>query len=200
MENSKLLDKVMSRLKHQFIVPATYTLHQTKEGISVHIYLHGATISHYSLMEELFSVVDQEEEEIRKVNAISDYLIDYFIVAMKEEEELEAIMDVAHNLGFVYEQPVQAIRWMDPETKESFVSFIPLKKEVAVTISSSQLKNEYNQRFESENTPDIVVDLSKIIQLIESDKYDEAKEFAVNLKRDIYVKKMDQCSHLKEIL
>ncbi|MEX3623705.1 hypothetical protein [Viridibacillus arvi] len=201
MENKQLLEEITARLKNQFIVPAAYTLHQKgNEIMDVHIFLHGISISHFSSMEYLLEMVEKETEDIRKVNVISDYLIDYFIRAIKEEEEVEAICEVKNNLAFVYEQQVHAIRWLNTETNEFKVSFVPFHPDTVITLSAEQLKREYNERFDSESSPDILVDLSKMYTLLTEEGQQAVVKFAQELNRNIEVQKIDECEEIQKIL
>lgn len=189
MENIQtILVAVMVKLKQQFNVPATFTYKEKKEGFGdVHIFLHGVRTSHLSSVDYLLSLAKEDSEEHQKVNAISDELIYFFIDGMKEEEEHEAIDEVIYNLGYLYEHATSAVRWFDTNNEQYKVTVHMLNKdeELLVTMSSSQMKQEYIGRFDSEDAPDILVDLSKLFTIYKNEGSAAAIEFANVLNRNI---------------
>lgn len=196
--NKQLLDEVMVRLEKQFLVPAVYTIKEKANGTTdVHVFLHGTSVSHLSSMEFITEMLEDCEEDLRKVNKLADYFIEYFINGLQEESEGDAIQEVVSNLAYVYGKMVQVIRRYDEETKEDTVSFIPFQPELVITLNTSQLKEEYEHRFDSEESPDILVDLRDIIKTFETGGVQKAKELAEKLDRNINVTSFEENEPLK---
>jgi hypothetical protein len=199
-DNKKMLDDVMVRLEKQFMVPAVYTTKEKDNGTcDVQIFLHGSSASHFSSMDFILKIVEDCDEHLRKVNKLSDYLIEFFIHALQEESEMEVIQEVSSNLAYVYEQLVQVYRWYDEEAKEYKVSFIPFKADVVITFNTEQLKEEYKNRFDLEK-PDVVLDLANMIKIFEKEGVQGVKAFANKLNRNIKVTTFDESEGLKRTL
>ncbi|WP_121616733.1 hypothetical protein [Virgibacillus halodenitrificans] len=201
IEYKKLLDEVMVRLEKQFLVPATYTIKGKSDGTTdVHLFLHGTSASHYSSIEFIAEMLVDYEDDLRKVNELADYFIEFFIHALQAEEEVDTIQEVTANLAYVYKQMVQAHRWYDEQTNEDKVSFIPFRPEIAITLKATQLKEEYEQRFDSEETPDILVDLKDMIKAFETEGIQAVKEIAKTIDRSIEITKLPVNKALKYTL
>lgn len=201
VNSKKVLDEVMIRLEKQFLVPAVYTLKEKVNGeTDVQVFLHGTSASHFSSIEFIKELVVGCEEELHKVNKLADYFIDFFIHALQKETQDDAIDEVASNLAYVYEQMVQAHHWYDEKSNEYKVSFIPFKPEMTITLNARQLKEEYNHRFNSEDSPDILVDLKNMISAYEKEGIQHAKKLAEKLDRNIEVTSFDENKGLKNTI
>lgn len=184
-----VLNEVMLRIEKQMLVPATYTMKKVSEmETQVHVFLHGSGGSHFSNVEFLFEHIGENGEKLRQINAISDYLIGFFIDAMKKEREAEAIQEVVGNLDFVYEHKVHATVWYDEEKEQDMISISPVTNPIEIVLTAAQLEHEYNNRFINEEEIDILADLADLLKTLSQEGLEKASEFARSLNRNIVVK------------
>lgn len=208
MNNTQLMEKVMERLKNQFLEPATFTLkeHPTEERFSeVNVFVHGFGTFFGSSMDFLFEQAANATEDIRKINSIADYLITFFIEELQIEKEENAIMEVVMNLDYLYKISVKT-HHLDVEnhdgTSSREVAFIfeKAKETFMVLMDSAQMKREYEGRFESVDAPDILVDLKEIFARLTTGSYESAIAYVEELERGIIILNNDYSQDLKNEL
>lgn len=209
MKNNQLLEQVMVRLKKQFLVPAAFTLKENPEVerfSEVSVFIHNLNTAFFGSMDVLLEKATEETEDIRKVNMISDYLITYFITCIQEEEEEYAALDVMGNLKYLYDVSVKTyhLEVKDEDcTLVRTIAFVYKTTDLStfvIMMDAQQLKHEYENRLNSIDAPDILVDLKDITHLLETSSYEDAQSYSAALNRDIRVLNEEESnSLLKEL-
>ena len=204
MEFLNLLGQVKEGLQKQFMVPTTFTLKEDKQNIKfseVHISLHGESVSFFGTLDLLLKEADKSKADYQKSNRIVEYLTEYFIKEIKKDNELNALNEVVSNLRYLYGANVYGVHHIEDDSAKALLIFIDQKGEKhLVTVDAAQLKKEYEERYQDENSPDILVDLAKFSTFLKEDKVEEANEYVLGLNRNFATPDNKETKHIFDTL